>query len=59
MKNLLKLGRALNKAELKVLNGGKRGGFGSHDQCNNEYYTCNDGTLIWVGPCHWPHIAPC
>lgn len=52
-KSILNVGKSLNKAEQKtVLGGGGRGG------CQDGYYFC-DGTYVWVGPCHWPHIPPC
>ncbi|MDC1162353.1 hypothetical protein OAT18_02805 [Tenacibaculum sp.] len=56
IKNITNLGKPLNKKEQLKINGGK---FSTHDQCHDEYYTCDSGSRIWVGPCHWPHIAPC
>ncbi|MDH7914580.1 hypothetical protein [Winogradskyella sp. SYSU M77433] len=54
MKNLLNLGKTLNKLEQRNINGGANG-----NGCVDGYYTCSDGTKIYVGDCRLPHIVPC
>lgn len=54
-KTIISIGKVLKKEEQKQINGG-----GSKSgKCIDEHYYCLDGSVIWVGPCHWPHIVPC